>query len=233
MTRYACGSCSAKYDRQYAPTYISAAETSYPVCVPKTCIQCKEISTCIEICLACAVEHNQCQSCRKTLLGVAKSLLENIAQLRTRFCLSLAKHELVFAAAISGFKSEIDSYLGGDAESISLSNKIKYKAAQKEREYCLRADRAIFESMVEHIFALERLRCRNVSNISQAVSRSNFFSAEKMPPQTETPFSLYVISCLSEQERQFMEKVSRDSYNTGRQIYTQMKNARVNTDKAD
>src|SRR5450432_3727332 len=100
MSMFACGSCRNDYNRKNAPRYISAAETEYPISLPKTCAQCGEISTRMVICLGCALENNQCQNCRTEMFGVKDRLLDQVRQFRVLFNQSVAVHRAVFEAAI-------------------------------------------------------------------------------------------------------------------------------------
>ncbi len=120
MNRHACGNCRQAYDRKHAPRYISECETAYPVSVPKTCVQCGEISTSMEICLACALEHNQCQQCRSEMFGVREDLLCQVRDFRQRFNQSIQKNRAAFAEAISSFKDEVDLFLAQSREAEKL-----------------------------------------------------------------------------------------------------------------
>lgn len=194
MTKFACGSCCADYNRKHAPRYISAGETSYPVSLAKVCAQCSEISTHMEICLGCALENNQCQNCRTQMFGVRKDLLEKVRDFRARFNRSVAAHQAVLKT-------------------------------KKERDLFLQADRQLFAILVEHAVALDRLRFSNVSSISHAVSSSGSFADAQMPPPIETHLSSFAISLLTEDERQLMDRLSRESFETGRAFYERMTGA--------
>ncbi len=218
MNMFACGSCISTYNRKTAPRYVSAAETEYPCSLSKTCAQCGEISTPMEICLGCALENNQCQNCCTKMFGVNEKLLDQIRQFRACFNQSVALHRAVFAAAISPFKEELDSFLaangaaeermtsdieGLDTEKAAeryrkyltemrerpFAHRAQYAMAQEELTLCMRADRNLFKYLVEHAFAQNRLRYDLISNLSQAVSaREPHMRATRRPMLLKQPW---------------------------------------------
>lgn len=252
MSRFACGECCQAYDRKYGPRYVSASETAYAINLGKTCTLCGEIKTQMEICLACALESNQCQNCRSAMFGVRADLLSSVGKLRMIFHQSIAKHRSAFESAISGFRDEVENFLaeskqaqermeadlrGLDARAgqqryrqymeavrdLPFAHRPEYEQAKRELELHLQADEKIFAALVEYTQQTLSVRSKMIFAVGDAVSsRLPSYLNAEPPEAIETQLSLYANSQMTEAETKEVDERRERSYQFGKSIFEQM-----------
>lgn len=252
MSRFACGICRQAYDRKYGPRYVSACETEYPINLGKTCTLCGEIKTGMEICLACALESNQCQNCRSSMFGVREDLLTSVSELRTIFHQSIAKHRAAFAAAIASFRDEVEIFLAQSKEAerrlnadlngldararqqryrqyleavrdLPFAHRAEYEQAQRELELHLKADREIFAALVEYAQQMSSVRSKMIFAVADAVSsRLQSYLSAEAPEPISTQLALYANSQMTEAETAEVDERRERSYQFGKSVFEQM-----------